>query len=144
MSAAISIKLELFDEIVSHCKADYPDEACGFLAGTEDIVEKIFKVTNIRHSSYNYEMDSREQLKCEKKIREAGLKIVGIYHSHPLSSAYPSQLDIVRVSWPGDPDIPLYPAVSHVIVGMVGGETHVKAYKINSDQKIDEVKLNIT
>ncbi len=144
MAGAISISRELFDEIVSHSKKDYPNETCGLLAGQADIVEKVYRVTNIRHSAFNYEMDSKEQLKCEKKIKEAGLKIIGIYHSHPLSSAYPSQLDIVRVCWPGDPDMPLYPDASHVIVGLVGGETEVKAYKINSDQKIEEIELNIT
>jgi proteasome lid subunit RPN8/RPN11 len=143
MTDAIKISRKLVDEVISHCKKDYPDEACGLLAGKTGSVENIYKITNIRHSAFNYEMDSMEQLKCEKAIRKAGLKIIGIYHSHPTSSAYPSQLDIMRVYWPGDPDMPIYPDACYVIVGLVGGETEVKAFKVNSRQKISEIKLNI-
>jgi len=139
----ITMSREFLNEIISYCKEIYPDEACGLLAGKTAIIEKIYKITNIRHSSFNYEMDAMEQLKCEKAIRKAGLKIIGIYHSHPTSSAYPSQLDIMRVYWPGDPDMLIYPDACHMIVGLIGGVTEVKAFMINSRQKISEIKLNI-
>ena len=143
MTDTITMSREFLDEIIFYCKEIYPDEACGLLAGKTGSVEKIYKITNIRHSSFNYEMDAIEQLRCEKTIRKAGLKIIGIYHSHPTSSAYPSQLDIMRVYWPGDPDMPIYPDACHVIVGLIGGVTEVKAFMINSRQKISEIKLNI-
>ncbi len=144
MVDTISISQEFLEEIISHCKGIYPNEACGLLAGKTNIVERVYKITNIRLSSVNYEMDPKEQLKCEKEIRGAGLKVIGIYHSHPSSSAYPSQLDIVRVHWPGDPDMPLYPDACYMIIGSVDGDTEVRVFRIDSKQKINEIKLNTT
>jgi len=144
MVDTLSISRGLLDKVISHCKETYPNEACGLLAGKTNTVEKIYKITNIRQSTVNYEMDSKEQLKCEKEIREAGLKVIGIYHSHPSSSAYPSQLDIVRVCWPGDPDMPIYPDACHMIIGAIDGETDVRAFRIKPQQQVDEIKLNIT
>ncbi len=144
MAERLSISRQLLDEIISHCKEAYPYEACGILAGEENIVKKAYRMRNIKNSTVSYEMDSVEQLKCEKEIRNGGLKIVGIYHSHPSSSAYPSQVDIARVSWPGEPDMPIYPGACYMIVGPVDNNTEVKVFKIDSGQQITEVELKIT
>ncbi len=144
MVDTISISQEFLKEIISHCKGIYPNEACGLLAGKTNIVERVYKTTNTILSSVNYEMDPKEQLKCEKEIRGAGLKVIGIYHSHPSSSAYPSQLDIVRVHWPGDPDMPLYPDACYMIIGPIDGDIKVRVFRIDSKQKINDIKLNTT
>lgn len=140
----ISISQEFLNKIISHCKETYPNEACGLLAGKTNIVERVYKITNIRQSSVTYEMDSKEQLKCEKEIRGAGLKVIGIYHSHPSSSAYPSHLDLVRVHWPGNPDMPLYPDACYMIIGSIDDDIEVRVFRIDSEQKIKEIKLNTT
>ncbi len=144
MVDTISISREFLNEIISHCKGIYPNEACGLLAGKTNIVERVYKITNIRQSTVNYEMDPKEQLKYEKEIREAGLKVIGIYHSHPSSSAYPSQLDIVRVHWPGEPDMPLYPDACYIIIGPIDGDIEVRVFRIDLEQKINEIKLKTT
>ncbi len=140
----VAISQKLLDEILSHCKETYPDEACGLLAGKTYSVERVYRITNINNSNVTYEMDPKEQLKSEKEIREKGLKLIGIYHSHPSSSAYPSQTDVARVYWPGYPDMPLYPDACHMIVGPVDGNTEVKVFKIDSAQQITEVELRVT
>jgi proteasome lid subunit RPN8/RPN11 len=143
MEDRISISKEPLDEIISHCKKVYPDEACGILAGKGNAVEKVYKMTNIKNSSVSYEMDPMEQLRCEKEIRKAGLKIICIYHSHPHSSAYPSQMDIARVYWPGDPDMPIYPDAFYMIIGPINGNTEVRVFKLYPGGKIEEIKLDI-
>jgi proteasome lid subunit RPN8/RPN11 len=134
----------LLEEVLSHCKEIYPNEACGFLAGEGHLVKKIYKIRNIKNSPVDYEMDPKEQLRCEKEMREKGLKLIGIYHSHPSSSAYPSQMDIARVYWPGDPDMPLYPDACYMIIGPVDGNTEVKVFKIDTAQQIKEIELKVT
>lgn len=42
----------------------------------------------------SYFMDPRQLFEVAKDIREAGLKQLGIYHSHPDTSAEPSETDI--------------------------------------------------
>jgi len=144
IAGAVLISKGLLDEILSHCKETYPNEACGFLAGEGELVKEIYKVRNIRNSPVDYEMDPKEQLKCEKEMKQKGLKLIGIYHSHPSSPAYPSQVDIARVYWPGDPDMPLYPDACYMIIGPVDGDTQVKVFKIDRSQQIKEIELKIT
>ena len=143
MTNTLSISHELFNGIISHCKETYPDEACGLLAGKMNIIKRIYKITNIRHSKIDYEMDPKEQLKCEKEIKDSGLKVIGIYHSHPSTQAYPSQTDVMRAYWPGDPDMPIYPDIGYMIIGPVDDDIKVRVFKINSGQKVDEINLNI-
>lgn len=143
MSDTISIHKKLLDDIISHCKDTYPDEACGILAGKGNTIEKVYRMTNIKKSSVVYEMDSTEQLKRARDIRDAGLKIICIYHSHPSSSAYPSQTDIMRSYWPGDSDMPTYPEASYMIIGPVNGDTEVKVFKLYSEQRMGEISLDI-
>lgn len=140
----ISISQGLLDEIISHCKEVYPNEACGILAGKGNTVERVYKMKNIKNSTVTYEMDPLEQLRYEKEIKDRGLKIICIYHSHPSSLAYPSQTDILRAYWPGDPDMPIYPDACYMIIGPINGETEVKVFKIYPEQKIDELRLDLT
>jgi proteasome lid subunit RPN8/RPN11 len=140
----MTIRRELLEEIIVHCKETYPNEACGILAGRGNTIEKVYKITNISNNSQiTYEMESAEHLRCEKEIKAEGLKIVGIYHSHPSSSAYPSQTDVMRAYWPGDPDIPLYPDACYMIIGPVDGDIETRVFMIDSGQKIKEIKLTV-
>src|SRR4030066_420377 len=106
-------------------------------------IKSVYKITNIRHSKIDYEMDPKEQLKCEKEIKDSGLKVIGIYHSHPSMQAYPSQTDVMRAYWPGDPDMPIYPDIGYMIIGPVDDDIKIRVFKINSGQKVDEINLNI-
>ncbi len=143
MTNTFSISRELLNEIISHCRETYPNEACGLLAGKSNTVERTYRITNIRQSQIDYEMDTKEQLRCEKEIKNLGLKVIGIYHSHPTTQAYPSQTDIMRAYWPGAPDMPIYPDIRYMIIGPVDGDTMVRVFKINPKQIIDEINLNI-
>ncbi len=143
MSDTISISRELLNEIITHCRVTYPNEACGLLAGKSNTAERAYRITNIRRSRIDYEMDTKEQLRCEREIKNLGLKVIGIYHSHPSTQAYPSQTDIMRAYWPGDPDLPIYPDIGYMIIGPVDGDPRVRVFKINPKQAIDEINLNI-
>ncbi|MBI5026363.1 MAG: M67 family metallopeptidase [Nitrospirae bacterium] len=136
------ISRELLDDIVSHCKEEFPNEACGILAGKEGMVEKIYRMTNIKNSPVNYEMDSMEQFRCMKEMRAKGLKLIGIYHSHPSSSAYPSRDDVEKAYWPDLPDTPVYPEACYMIVSLVDKKPEVRTFIIGPE-KIDEIKLSL-
>ena len=67
------------------------------------MVETVFPMTNARPSPHYYEMDPEEQFRVMKHIRQAGLEMVGIYHSHTNGPAYPSSVDVEKAYWPGQP-----------------------------------------
>ncbi|MBI5049617.1 MAG: M67 family metallopeptidase [Nitrospirae bacterium] len=142
MADTISIPAGLLNEIIAHCKEVYPNEACGILAGKGNDIERAYKITNIKNSPVIYEMEPVEQLRCEKDIRNARLKIICLYHSHPSSSAHLSQADVAKAYWQGEPDMPIYPDACYMIIGPVDGNLEVRVFKL-SGQKINEVKLDI-
>ena len=81
-----------------HCKRDYPNEACGYVAGRGGTGVQAIPMTNLHASPSSYEMDPKEQLKVQRELREKGLEHLAIYHSHVATEAYPSRRDIERAT----------------------------------------------
>ncbi len=129
------------DVLVEHSKRESPNEACGMLAGLpvgpsgKDLkVEKVYEMSNTDKTPETFFMDSKEQLKAMKEIRNLGLEMVGIYHSHLGTEAYPSAHDV---------ELAFYPEVSHVIVSIKDKDNpNIRAFKIKKDQiSEEEVKI---
>lgn len=91
----ITISKKDLNEIFEHAKKEYPKEACGILVGKENKITKIYNMKNVSEKpEVCYFMDSKEQFKVFKEIRQGNLEMIAIYHSHSLTSAYPSKRDI--------------------------------------------------
>lgn len=103
------ISKNIIDEVILHCKQEFPYEACGILAGKGNIVNKIYKTTNIEKTSFSYQIDPKEQFSVMKEMRNNNLKMLCIYHSHPYSVPYPSAKD-VRLAF--------YDDVFYMIIGI--------------------------
>lgn len=130
----LTLKKEFFEKIISQSKKEYPNEACGILAGKNGCVEKIYEMTNTKKSPSLFFMDSGEQLKVAKEIRGLGLEMVGIYHSHVASPAYPSSHDV---------EMAFYPEVSYVILSLKEmNNPGIRSFKI-SEGKITEEEIKI-
>jgi len=121
MSDKLFIPRAIFEEIISHCREAFPNEACGILAGKGEEVLKVYKMANIEKSPVSYFMDSREQFKVIKDIRENNLVMLAIFHSHPSSSAYPSAKDV---------SLAFYEDAIYIIVGLMEKESIVKGFLI--------------
>ena len=66
----------------------YPYECCGFLSGK--IRKELFKIDkhhpcdNISQSpKKEFKIDPVYHIKLQKKLRDLGKEIIGVYHSHP-------------------------------------------------------------
>ena len=94
------LKKELYVRIIKQCAGELPNEACGILAGKGGKVEKVYEMNNTEKSPETFFMDAKEQLKAIKDIRNSGLEMLGIYHSHVASPAYPSSRDIELAFYP--------------------------------------------
>ncbi len=81
----------------NHADNEKPNESCAILFGTENVggikVEKVFLTKNIEQSPVNFTISAEQRLEADKMERELRLKIIGIFHSHPDSKAYPSNTD---------------------------------------------------
>ena len=70
-----------------------PNEACAILFGKEDEVLDIFLTDNIEESPVNFTISNEQLIEAYKIAEDQNVEIVGIFHSHPNSDAFPSNTD---------------------------------------------------
>ena len=121
------------DEIVAHARAGLPNEACGILAGLDGRVEQFFPAESDEPSPYYYRIESRDQIRIMNEIDEAGLDLIGIYHSHTSSPAFPSRTDAEQAFWPD---------AVYVIVSLASPDADVRGYRIR-DMEVTEEELEL-
>jgi len=130
----IRLRKDQVEAIVRHAQEEYPNECCGLLAGKDGIVAEVYRATNVDHSPYTYLMDPAEQLKFFKEMEARGWELVGIYHSHTHSQAYPSRTDVEKA---------FYPEAVYVIVSLQDRQNPViRAFRI-LDGKISEEDVEV-
>lgn len=98
------------------------EEACGVIAGKNNLSLAVFPVVNILHSPVQYRMDPEQQLECLMKIEENGWDLLAIYHSHPGGLEEPSVTDLNEAYYPG---------VVHLIWYQDNGEWGCQGYLIS-------------
>jgi proteasome lid subunit RPN8/RPN11 len=74
-----------------------PYEACGVLIGmingSTAKVEKALPIANSKRTRRSFELDPKEFYDAWNEAEKNDKEIVGIYHTHPVSSAVPSLWD---------------------------------------------------
>jgi len=127
----VVIPAAMRDEIVAHARAGLPNEACGIIAGVDGRAERFFPALPDEPSPYYYRIESRDQIRIMNEIDDAGLDLIGIYHSHVASPAYPSRTDAEQAFWPD---------AVYLIVSLAGEAPELKGFRI-VDFAIDEERL---
>jgi proteasome lid subunit RPN8/RPN11 len=132
----VKISQALIDEMVAHAREDLPNECCGMLGGRDGEATSVVRVENAAASPLRYEMDPQGQFDALKAIEGGGEELIGIYHSHTRSAAYPSQTDVNEAR--------MWPEQAYVIVSLESEEApDVKAYDL-ADLKIADVDLDVS
>ena len=119
----IKIPNSAYNEMVLHALKDKPIEACGYLAGRNGEVKYAIPMKNTDESNEHFSFDPQEQFDVFKKTQKEGLRLIGVYHSHPETPARPSEEDI-RLAY--DPN------VSYVIISLAGAEPDMKSFIIKN------------
>src|SRR5580658_7083540 len=90
-------------EMVAHCLSGLPDEACGLLVGPYGGEEAaaLFPTANAAASALVYEIDPKDMLRVDRAARGMGAEIMGVFHSHTYTDAYPSPTDVRQATDPG-------------------------------------------
>ncbi len=129
----MKISRPLYDEMVSHALAEAPNECCGMVASVDGEAVRVFAAVNAAASPLRYEIDGAEQYRIQSQIEEQGWDLGAIYHSHTRSAPYPSQTDI---------NLAFYPDAVYVIIGVVGPQPEVRAFRI-VERTVEEVALSV-
>lgn len=90
----------VYDGIIAHAREGKPEEICGILRGRNGRATKLYRARNLAEDRIdNYDVDPQTLLK-QFEFEEAGDEMVAIYHSHPVSVAYPSATDAWNAHYP--------------------------------------------
>ena len=130
----MKLDVDLREAMLEHARNEMPNECCGMLGGKPGgDPETLYPATNAEASPLRYSLDSADQFRITREMEEAGEELVGIYHSHTKSAAYPSQTDI---------NLATYPGVAYLIVSLAEGEREpIRAFDL-SDGEVREIELS--
>lgn len=129
---SVQLSRELIAGIRDHGTHQYPHECCGFLLGTADrerkSVRRLLAAENARQDAARrnrFLITPDDYQAAERLAREAGLEVLGFYHSHPDAPARPSQYDLDH-AWPW---------YSYVIVAMTrSGAAEMTSWVLEDDR----------
>jgi len=132
---ALHLTEDQIEEMIRHAQREYPNEACGLLAGRDSRVEKVYQMTNAEHSPVTYRLDPEEQFRAFMEIEEAGWELLAIYHSHSHSPAYPSATDL---------ELAFYPDSLYLIISLADRDQPIiRAFRI-VEGVVEEERVEIT
>jgi [CysO sulfur-carrier protein]-S-L-cysteine hydrolase len=131
--AAPTLRLseEQYRRVVGHCYDGLPYEACGLLAGPmlagepTGLVTAVYPAHNADASARTYTVDSKDLLRSMRDAESRGEELIGVWHSHTHTDAYPSETDVRQA-----PD----PAWLYVLVSLRDGAPQVRAYRIRAGE----------
>ncbi len=95
----------IHDEMVARAQAELPAECCGLLAGrlpergdsqATVRVEVRYSLRNELQSPTEYLSEPRSMFDAMRNMREHGIDVLAVYHSHPSSPPVPSKKDLDR------------------------------------------------
>ena len=130
----LEIPVLVFDQMVAQARAALPAESCGILAGSDNRIERLYEMTNIDNSPTHFTMDPAEQFAVVKSMRTAGLKMLAIYHSHPLTPARLSD---------EDKRLALTPDVAYLVLSLKDAEKPCAKVFVVDRAQTREVPLTI-
>ena len=120
------------DEIVAHAREDAPRECCGLIGGKGGVPTRLFRMANLEAGVSRYRVDDGELFRIYRGLEERGGEVLAIYHSHPVTAAYPSPTDVELATWPD---------ALYVICSLEdAAKPVVRAFRI-IDQLITEVEI---
>jgi proteasome lid subunit RPN8/RPN11 len=99
----LTLDQDSYDLLVAHARGEYPNEACALLAGRRNAritVEKVYPLPNAEASPTFYVVEPRAQLRAMTEMEERDWDLVGIFHSHTATEAYPSRTDVQLAAYP--------------------------------------------
>ena len=128
----LSVTPPQIETIIAHCLDGLPEEACGLISGLPDgsgSISQIYPTSNAAASAKLYEVDSRDHLLADKDADSKGMQIIGVFHSHTHTDAYPSPTDIEQA-----PD----PSWHYVLISLRHADPVIRSYRISAGKISEE------
>ncbi|MGL1889024.1 MAG: M67 family metallopeptidase [Reichenbachiella sp.] len=141
MEKKIILKDEVLGSMHRHALADFPNECVGFFFGKSDgevkMVEEYAPLENFKPGDQRrrFEVDPKDYMGAEKYAIEKQVDFLGIYHSHPMHPADPSEHDLKQA----------VPYFSYIISSVRASKVEVtKSWQLNEENVFEEELLTIS
>jgi [CysO sulfur-carrier protein]-S-L-cysteine hydrolase len=127
----LRLSTTVYSEMVGHCLAGLPDEGCGLLGGKPEdgLAAQCYPTRNMAASAKLYTVDPKAHLQADRDAESKGMEIIGVFHSHTHTDAYPSPTDVAQA-----PD----PSWHYVLVSLRQSHPVVRSYRIVEGQIEEE------
>lgn len=139
MGKQIQVSPEILDEMHRHALADFPNECVGFFYGSADGDSKtVIEYAPLENSKEGdqrrrFEVNPLDYMKAEKYALTNKLELLGIFHSHPLHPAIPSEHDLKQA----------VPFFSYIIASVNEVKVEkITSWQLNEENKFEEELLN--
>jgi [CysO sulfur-carrier protein]-S-L-cysteine hydrolase len=121
---------DVYARMLGHCYDGLPLEACGLIGGDPawGKASLCYPAKNTAASARIYTVDPLDHLRADRDAEAKGLEIIGVFHSHTHTDAYPSPTDVAQA-----PD----PSWHYVLVSLRDIAPVLRSYRI-VDGKIAE------
>ena len=111
----------------------HPRECCGLLSGKDAVITGLHTLRNeAAEPETRYFASPEDLFAAMRRIREAGHILLGIYHSHPRTPAYPS---------PSDVEMAFYPEALYFIIS-IEPRPDLRAFRIEGS-RIEDVGIEL-
>ncbi len=85
------------DTLRKHARKNAPNESCAILFGKNNngtlTTMEVFLAKNIEQSPVSFTISNDELIQAYGEAEKKNFEVIGIFHSHPESAAYPSSTD---------------------------------------------------
>jgi proteasome lid subunit RPN8/RPN11 len=117
----VRIRESVWTALVAHARDEAPNECCGLLVGSADVIEDSVRTRNLESSPARFRVDPQEHIALHRRLRPTSQRVVGAYHSHPQSPAIPSASDSAEA---------FYPEFIYVIVSLTLESPEIRGYRL--------------
>jgi proteasome lid subunit RPN8/RPN11 len=121
------------EAIEEHALRERPSECCGLLSGKDSLITSVHPLRNgAERPEARYFASPEDLFAAMRRIREADQRLLGIYHSHPRTSAYPSSADV---------EMAFYPEAFYFIISLEPSPD-LRAFKIEG-ARIEDIEVSV-
>jgi [CysO sulfur-carrier protein]-S-L-cysteine hydrolase len=118
----LRLKRPVYEAMLCHLEAVYPQEGCGLLAGywSERMATVLYAIANrAANPQTQFLMLPSQQIAAFLEIDAAEMDLLAIYHSHPHGPATPSAADMAQA---------YYPDVLQLVVSLAPPQPSLRAF----------------
>jgi [CysO sulfur-carrier protein]-S-L-cysteine hydrolase len=100
MTSTVRLPISMRDQIFDHARREAPRECCGVIVGPSGELRELHELANTYKGVDFYEPEPNQLFQVYREADDRGWEFSAIYHSHPVSVAYPSKRDVEYAGWP--------------------------------------------